>query len=183
MSILFSPLVSYIRRSVNRSCFNLDKINLVVLLGITCLKQMVRCHSNTGTVLKLWSMYFDKTCKIYVLLGYHEREKKKERRERGVIKIFFLSFLESMIMWEMIKLLHALLCCYFLHFNDPHAVYVYPGCLSLHRNSFTIKRSWFCVGKITWLKGLGLSKCRESADPGAISPLSGCVRKANLRTT
>lgn len=45
---------------------------------------MVRCHSNTGTVLKLWSMYFDKTCKIYVLLGYHEREKKKERRERGV---------------------------------------------------------------------------------------------------
>lgn len=51
---------------------------------------MVRCHSNTGTVLKLWSMYFDKTCKIYVLLGYHEREKKKrEKRERGDQNIFF----------------------------------------------------------------------------------------------
>lgn len=100
ISILFSPLVSYIRQSVNRSCFNLDKINLVVLQGITCLKQIVGCHSNTGTVLKLWSMCFDKTCKIYVLLGYHERERKKREgikreRKRGVIKIndfFYLSW-------------------------------------------------------------------------------------------
>lgn len=126
ISILFSPLVSYIRQSVNRSCFNLDKINLVVLQGITCLKQIVGCHSNTGTVLKLWSMCFDKTCKIYVLLGYHERERKKRgnkerEKERGdQNKWFFFIFLGiNDHVSKMNKLLHALLCCYFLHFNDP----------------------------------------------------------------
>lgn len=96
INFIFTSGMSYIRRSVNRSCFNLDKINLGVLQGITCLKQIVGCHSNIGTLLKLWSMCFDKTCKTYVCLNLSERERE---RERGIKINIFLYFLESIMMW------------------------------------------------------------------------------------
>lgn len=141
INFIFTSGVSYIRRSVNRSCFNLDKINLGVLQGITCLKQIVGCHSNIGTLLKLWSMCFDKTCKTYVCLNLRARERERERYQN---KYFFIFLGINNDVSKLIKLLLALLCCYFVHF---YRFVSNIGCFtSLHWNPFT-KRSWFVLAK------------------------------------